>query len=194
MYNAHFFLTHFASKIEMRIIHTQNLLFSYELICITQKIQSRTTPSFTEQGEINQDKKFVKLYTSLQYTSYLCQFKSHMLPITIENHLHFLKYFDDKIIYMKNFLKAMLKFVTPISLMIFCTKLMRKDLKEKRSWKYAPHLEFIMWPASLVRSRSPPSENRLQNRGVHCTQVNMVIKILRNQVQLSKYNKNTEPG
>ena len=128
MYNAHFFLTHFASKIEIRIIHTQNLLFSYELICITQKIQSRTTPSFMKQGEINQDKKFVKLYTSLQYTSYLCQFKSHMLPITIENHLRFLKYFDDKIISMKNFLKAMLKFVTPISLMFFCTN-------AKKIWK-----------------------------------------------------------
>ena len=60
VYNVHFFLANFTSKIKMPH-YTQNLLFSYEVIWIhvTQKIQDRTTPNSLKQGEINQDEKFV---------------------------------------------------------------------------------------------------------------------------------------
>ena len=59
MYNAHSFLTNFASKIKMHIIHG-TFLFSYEVICITtQKVQSRTNLNFMQPVEINHDKRFV---------------------------------------------------------------------------------------------------------------------------------------
>ena len=59
VYNAHFFLTNFASKIEMYIIHG-TFCFHEVIYCITsQKVQSQRTPNFMQPVEINQDKKFV---------------------------------------------------------------------------------------------------------------------------------------
>ena len=58
MYNAHFFLTNFASKIKMHILY--GTFCFHKIICITtQKVQSWTTPNFMQPVEINQDKKFV---------------------------------------------------------------------------------------------------------------------------------------
>ena len=54
LYNGHFFLTNFASKIEMHIFH--GTFCFHDVVCITQKIQSQKTPNFMKQGEINQEK------------------------------------------------------------------------------------------------------------------------------------------
>ena len=119
--------------------YTWNLLFSYEVICITtQKIQSESPPSFMKQGEINQDKNFFKLYTSLHSSVHIhpCQFESHMFMITIENLLVFLEYFNDKIISMKNFPLGFVKVCSTHFSFGFLHK-MQKDLKEKRLWKYS---------------------------------------------------------
>ena len=101
VYNVHFFLTNFASKIEMRIIH--GTFCFHEVICITsQKVQSRSTPNFMQPAEINQDKKFVymQLCTLLQWHIHQ---SCNLFTITIENLLHFLEYFDDKANSMKDF-------------------------------------------------------------------------------------------
>ena len=103
MYNAHFFLTNFASKIEMRIIH-RTFCF-HEVICITsQKVQSRTTPNFMQPVEIIKTKVCRALYiTSVHVHQWHRDQACNLFMITTENLLHFLEYFDDKANSMMDF-------------------------------------------------------------------------------------------
>ena len=135
--------------------YTWNLLFSYEVICITtQKIQHETTPSFMKQGEINQDKKFFKLYTSLHSSVHIhpCQFESHMFMITIENLLFFLEYFDDKIISMKNFPFRLCKSLFHPFLFWFFAQNAKRFEREKIVKCSPAILDLITWPTTLVCS------------------------------------------
>ena len=80
--------------------------------------------------------------------------------ITIGNKLHFLEYFDDKIIYMKTFLLSFSKVrYTHLFLVFFFFAQMQKDLNEKRSCVqvFSAILNRVARPNTLVRSRSPRS-------------------------------------
>ena len=77
----------------------------------------------------------------------------NLFMITIENLLHFLGYFDDKVNSMKNFLLGFVEVRSAHKFFFFWFfKQMRKDLKEKRSCKSSSqrHLESYHVAASLV--------------------------------------------
>ena len=103
-----------------------------------------------KQGEINQDKKFAQHCTctsSLQSTSisditHQSFNSSLMFTITIENLLHFLEYFDDKIISVKNFPLGFVKF-DPLIYLLFFVFLHKcgKILKRKDRANILRHLE-----------------------------------------------------
>ena len=77
----------------------------------------------------------------------------NLFMITIENLLHFLKYFNDKVNSMRNFPLGFVELRSKIQSLIFCFfEQMRKDLNEKRSCKSSSqrHLESYHVAASLV--------------------------------------------
>ena len=83
--------------------------------------------------------------------------------VTIENLLHFRKYFDENKIYMKNFLLGFVKFPSThlSSGVFFGTNALQKDLNEKRLYKdslsatIVSHLESC--EVARFVSRSPQS-------------------------------------
>ena len=70
----------------------------------------------------------------------------------IKNLLHFLEYFDDKVNSMRNFPLGFVEVRSTHLFFGFFNKIMRKDLKEKRSCKSSlqRHLEPYHTAASLV--------------------------------------------
>ena len=79
-----------------------------------------------------------------------------MFMITIENLLRFLKYFNDKIISMKNVPLGFVKVQSTHLYLVFCTRAERFE-REKIVQIFSAILNLVTWPASLVRSRSPCS-------------------------------------
>ena len=79
------------------------------------------------------------------------QSSCNLFTITIENLLHFLQYFDDKVNSMKNFPLGFVE-VRSTHLFFWFFEQMQKDLKEKRSCKSPSqcHLELYQVAASLV--------------------------------------------
>ena len=75
----------------------------------------------------------------------------NFFTIMIENMLHFLEYFDDKVNFMKNFPLGFVE-VWSIHLIFWFFEQMQKDLKEKRSCKSSSHRHFESYhvAASLV--------------------------------------------
>ena len=95
VYNVHFFLTSFASKIRMHIIH-RTFCF-HEVICITSQ------KSRTNSRNKSRQKVCLALYiTSVHARKWDLQ-SCNLFTITIENLLHFLEYFNDKANSMKDF-------------------------------------------------------------------------------------------
>ena len=82
---------------------------------------------------------------------------SRRSTITIENQLHFFKYFDDKIIYMymKNINLGFVRVLHvstqyDINLLVFCTNAESFE-REKIMQVFSTILNLVMWQASLVR-------------------------------------------
>ena len=68
-----------------------------------------------------------------------------MLTITIENLLHFLEYFDDKIISMKNFPLGFVKVQsTHLILLVFCTNVERLE-REKIVQIFSAIFNLVTW-------------------------------------------------
>ena len=89
VYNAHVFLTNFASKIEMHIIH--GTFCFHEVICITSQ------KSWTNSRNKSRQKVSLALYiTSVHVHQWYLHQSCNLFTITIKNLLHFLEYFDDK--------------------------------------------------------------------------------------------------
>ena len=73
--------------------------------------------------------------------SSVIQLESCRSTITIENLLHFLKYFDESKIYMKTFLLGFVKFPSTHLSSGFFFAQMQKDLNEKDRASIFSHLE-----------------------------------------------------
>ena len=104
VYNAHFFLTNLASKIEMSIIHG-NFCFH-----VTGNLHNNTKSAKSNNSQfyaISRNKSRQKVCLALFITSvHICHGISHATcsQSRLKNLLHFLEYFDDKVNSMKIFL------------------------------------------------------------------------------------------
>ena len=66
-------------------------------------MQSRTASNFMQQVEINQDKNLSSFVHHFSPRPSVADQSCILCTITVENLLHFLQYFDDKVNSMKNF-------------------------------------------------------------------------------------------
>ena len=101
VYNVHFFLTNFASKIEMRIIH-EPFVFMLGNMNNTKSAKSNNSQSYATSRNKSRQKICLALYITSVHVHQWHQ-PCNLFTITIENLLHFFEYFDDKVNSMKNF-------------------------------------------------------------------------------------------
>ena len=166
--NMQFFLKfHLENQHTYCLYSTRNplTLFSYEVICITRqidKVEQLPNP-WNMENKSRQNVWLASSITSVDVhytdTVSVTQLESpaQVSTITIENQLHFFEYFDDKLIYMKNFhLDFCKRFYLLINLLVFCTN------AERFEWEtivqvFSAILNLVTGKQIKFVSRSPRS-------------------------------------
>ena len=146
VYNAHFFLTNFASKIEKRI-YTEPFVFMLgNLHNNTKSAKSNSFQFYATSRNKSRQKVCLALYITSVHVRQWQISHATCLRSRLKNLLHFLQYFDDKVSSMKNFPFRLCR-STIHSLIFWFLEQMQKDLKEKRSCKspLQSHLNLFMW-------------------------------------------------
>ena len=117
----------------------------------TKSAKSNSFQFYATSRNKSRQKVFLAFYITSVHVRQWHQ-SCNLLTITIENLLHFLEYFDDKVNSMKKFPLAFEEVrSTHLFFVLFCEQ-MWKDLKEKRWCKSSLqcHLESYHMAASLV--------------------------------------------
>ena len=151
VYNMHHFCENSPRKL-VCVIYT-GCFVSYEVIFITrQKYKVEQLPVLWNTE--NKSRQNVCLASSMSIWSVTqLEVESHRSTITIENHLHFFEYFDDKIIYMKFSFRFWKGSIYPLIFWVFCTN------AERFQWEKIMHASILCHFESWVKyvSGSPQS-------------------------------------